>query len=136
MQKILHQIEKKKSLKYLLLILNGFLTLVPTKLSSILHSHGENRETRNKTMLTPKQANIKHVQISWLNGDKKENRSLDLTFVRFIIIEIPARMKGTVKSTTCSLKNKKKTNIRVLTVINQELLVSKTVHRWRRVTSN
>ena len=47
---------KKKvwSKKYLLLILNGFLTLVPTKLSSILHSHGENRETRNKTMLTPK----------------------------------------------------------------------------------
>ena len=45
---------KKFNLTDLLLILNGFLTRVPIKLSSILHSHGENRETRNKTMLTPK----------------------------------------------------------------------------------
>ena len=46
--------EKKINLTDLLLILNGFLTRVPIKLSSILHSQGENRETRNKTMLTPK----------------------------------------------------------------------------------
>ena len=40
--------------KRLFAIPNGFFTLVPITVSSILHSHGENLDTRNKTMLTPK----------------------------------------------------------------------------------
>ena len=106
--------KKRFNLTDLLLILNGFLTRVPIKLSSILHSQGENRETRNKTMLTPKQAKIKQVQISWLSGDRNENKSLDLTLVRFIMMEIPARINGTVKSTTCSLEKEKVNNYQLI----------------------
>ena len=72
---------------------------------STCHSVGLNRLTRNKTTLTPTEANKIHIQIAEDKGSIKEKVLAFLLVGFFIIILIPRLMNGLVKSTTRSLSD-------------------------------
>ena len=88
--------------------------------SSILHSYGEKRETRNKITLTPMYANVTHIQISPDNGainekiplEENDRTNYGFVFVNFkpgfgfsgllIKMLMPRFIHGLLKSTTLS----------------------------------